>query len=113
MSSASEPMRETAVINPDRCRKCSSTRVIMEVTDNCDLALRCKDCGHLSKPKKKVSPKGNWKTYKHRWPNGTIYWTIENRSEGKVRVGANGGETKYYDHAMAKDERDQLNKENR
>jgi hypothetical protein len=35
---------------PDTCEVCASTRVHMKMTEDCQVALDCQDCGHLSRP---------------------------------------------------------------
>lgn len=36
---------------PDTCESCASTRVTMSVTDDCQIALTCQDCWHVTRPK--------------------------------------------------------------
>lgn len=36
---------------PDTCESCAGTRVIMKMTEICQIALLCKDCGHLTEPR--------------------------------------------------------------
>jgi hypothetical protein len=42
------------------------------------------------------------------WPNGTRYFTVENRS-GQCVAGRSGGISKFYDRAQAEQVRDEMN----
>lgn len=44
----------------------------------------------------------------HQWPNGTRYFTVENRS-GQFVAGKSGGSSKFYDRSQAEQVRDQMN----
>ena len=37
----------------DKCKKCHSTTVIMEMAEDCSIGLRCKDCGAFSSKESK------------------------------------------------------------
>ena len=49
-----------------------------------------------------------WRIWPQRWPNGREYWTVEDRENGRVRIGKSGGTTKYHEKAAAVIEADRL-----
>lgn len=45
-----------------------------------------------------------WKAHAHQWPNGRPYWTVEDRTTRRARIGEKGGFTKYQVKSQAQRE---------
>lgn len=52
-----------------------------------------------------------WQVYQHHWPNGSAYYTVEDRRSNprRVRIGVNHPTSKWHDSGLAQDECDYLN----
>ncbi len=51
----------------------------------------------------------NWfMVRKHEWPNGRVYFTVENR-KGLGATGKSGGKSTFYDRKQAEEVRDRFN----